>query len=315
MTNVAPLDGVVVAGWSPVGLDPAFADLVPETARLQRLASGAAWAEGPTWLPDGSVLWSDIPNDRVLRWSPSGGPDVFLAPAGFQNGRTIDLDGGILACSHGDRRVERLGLDGTRTALVDRYHGARLNSPNDLVVKSDGTVWFTDPPYGIISDYEGHKGDSEIGDCLVFRFDPATGELEAVSDWVEEPNGIAFSPDESLLYVADTSAAKRVDGSGNHHIVVFDVVSGRQLANPRVFYVTEPGLADGFRLDEQGNLFTSAGDGIHVVAPDGRLLGRLPVPEEVSNCVFGGPAGTRLFITASTSLYAIDLTTHGAPRP
>ena len=168
-------------------IDPAFADLVPDTARLRRLASGAAWAEGPTWLPDGSVLWSDIPNDRVLRWSPAGGPDVFLDPAGFQNGRTIDLDGGILACSHGDRRVERLGLDGSRTSLVDRYRGARLNSPNDLVVKSDGSIWFTDPPYGIISDYEGHKAESEIGDCLVFRFDPGTGELDAVSDWVEEP--------------------------------------------------------------------------------------------------------------------------------
>ncbi|MBI2775735.1 MAG: SMP-30/gluconolactonase/LRE family protein [Chloroflexi bacterium] len=303
-----------LADWRPVGLDPSFADIVPASARLVHQATGAIWSEGPVWLAaDGAILWSDIPNDRVLRWSPDAAPAVFLAPAGFQNGHSLDLDGSILACSHGDRRIERLSLDGTRVPVVDRFRGARLNSPNDLVVKSDGTIWFTDPMYGIESDREGHRAESEIGDCLVFRHDPATGELDAVSDWLEHPNGIAFSPDESTLYVSDTSGA-RLPG-GNHHIVAFDVIDGRRLADPRIFYVAEPGLADGFRLDEHGNLFTSAGDGIHVVAPDGRLLGRMPVPEVASNCVFGGRDGRTLFITATTSLYSVGLAVRGATRP
>ena len=194
---------------------------------------------------------------------------VFLQPAEFQNGHTLDLDGTILACSHGRRRVERLGLDGAVTPIVERYRGRRLNSPNDVVVKSDGTIWFTDPTYGIRSDDEGHAADSEIGDSLVFRWDPRTAELDAVTDWLEEPNGLAFSPDESILYVSDTSAAFRTDGAGNRHIVAFDVVDGAALANPRVFYAPDVGLADGFRVDVDGNVWTSARDGIHVVAPDG----------------------------------------------
>ena len=301
-------------GWAPVAADPSFEGIVPASAGLVQLATGAIWSEGPVWLAaDGSVLWSDIPNDRVLRWAPDAPPSVFQSPGGFQNGHTLDRDGSILACSHGDRRIERLSMDGTRVAVVDRYRGARLNSPNDLVVKSDGTIWFTDPMYGIESDREGHRAESEIGTCLVFRYDPATGDLDAVTDALVHPNGIAFSLDERVLYVSDTSGA-RIDG-GNHHIVAFDVIDGRRLANPRTFYVAEPGLADGFRLDEHGNVFTSAGDGIHVVAPDGRLLGRLPVPEVTSNCVFGGPDRTRLFITASTSLYAVDLAVRGAAVP
>ena len=183
---------------------------------------------------------------------------MFLAPAEFENGHTLDHDGSIIACSHGHRRLERLGLDGTLTPIVDRYQGSRFNSPNDVVVKSDGTIWFSDPPYGITSDREGHQADSEIGDCLVFRFDPRTGELDAVTDWVEEPNGLAFSPDESILYVSDTSGASHDDGGGNHHIAAFDVVDGRTLANPRVFYTIDVGLADGFRVDVEGNVWTSA---------------------------------------------------------
>ena len=170
--------------------------------------------------------------NRVLRWDPDGRVSVFLADAEFENGHTLDHDGSIVACSHGHRRVERLGLDGTLTPIVDRYQGRRFNSPNDVVVKSDGTIWFSDPPYGITSDREGHQADSEIGDCLVFRFDPRTGELDAVTDWVDEPNGLAFSPDETVLYVSDTSAASHDDGGGNHHIAAFDVVDGRAPREP-----------------------------------------------------------------------------------
>ena len=308
-------DGTPVAGWVPVVEDPEFQPLLRPWAVMQRLATGATWSEGPVWLPhDGSVIWSDIPNDRLLRWHPEGGVSVFLEPAGFQNGHTLDHDGSTLACSHGDRRLERLALDGTRTPIVERHLGKRLNSPNDVVAKSDGTIWFTDPPYGIASDYEGHRAESEIGTCLVFRFDPRTAELDAVTDWLEHPNGLAFSPDESILYVSDTSAALAEDGGGNHHIAAFDVVGGRTLASPRVFFDMDDGLADGFRIDTAGNIWTSAEDGIHVITPDGRRIGRLPVPERTSNCVFGGPNGDRLFITASSSLYAIDVATRGAVR-
>jgi gluconolactonase len=306
-------DGAPVAGWAPLVDDRALESLLRPGAVLHRLATGAIWSEGPVWLPqDGSVMWSDIPNDRLLRWHPEGRVSVFLEPAEFENGHTLDHGGSIIACSHGNRRIERVALDGTLTPIVDRYLGKRLNSPNDVIVQSNGTIWFSDPPYGIASDREGHQADSEIGDCLIFRFDPRTGELEAATAWMEEPNGLAFSPDESILYVSDTSAALRDDGGGNHHIVAFDVLDGRMLANPRVFYVMDEGLADGFRVDTEGNVWTSAEDGIHVIAPDGRRLGRLPVPERTSNCVFGGPGGDHLFITASTSLYAIDLATRGA---
>jgi gluconolactonase len=196
--------------------------------------------------------------------------------------------------------------------VVDRYQGRRLNSPNDIVVKRDGSLWFTDPPYGILSDREGHQADSELGDCYVFRFDPATGALRIVSDWVVEPNGLAFSPDESLLYVSDTSAALAPPGQGHHHIVVFDVVAGQDLANPRVFAEVSPGLSDGFRVDVHGFVYTSSEDSVQVYHPDGTRIGRIAVPEKVGNLVFGGPAGDTLFICASSSLYRIRLNTRGA---
>ena len=229
MPNVEPVaDGAAIPGWAPVIEDPALAALLRPGAVLHRLATGATWAEGPVWIPhDGSVVWSDVVGNRVLRWDPDGRVSVLLADAEFENGHTLDHDGSVIACSHGHRRIERLGLDGTLTPIVDRYQGRRFNSPNDVVVKSDGTIWFTDPPYGITSNREGHQADSEIGDCLVFRFDPRTGELDAVTDWVDEPNGLAFSPDETVLYVSDTSHASHDDGGGNHHIAAFDVVDGR----------------------------------------------------------------------------------------
>lgn len=275
--------------------------------------SGATWAEGPVWIPyDGSVIWSDVPGDRLLRWSPAGDSGVLETGAGFQNGHALDLQGRLLACEQGERRISRRTVTGAWETVVDNIDGRRLNSPNDVVVKSDGSIWFSDPPYGIVNDWEGHRADSELDGNFVFRFDPATGTIEVATSVVEEPNGLAFSPDESVLYVSDTSAVLRRDCSGNHHIVAFDVAAGRTLADPRIFAIVTPGMPDGFAVDVHGNIFTSAGDGVHVLSPDGTHLGTIPIPERVGNCAFGGVGGDRLFITASTSLYVINLTTRGA---
>jgi gluconolactonase len=284
---------------------------------LTRLATGAAWGEGPIWLhEDGSVLWSDIPNDRVLRWHPDQGQSVWRERIGFVNGHAREQDGSLLHCSHGRRAILRTRFRDGRAfgpdeLLVDRYQGRRLNSPNDVIVKRDGTIWFTDPPYGIVSDHEGHRAESELGANYVFRFEPLSGALDIVSDFMEEPNGLAFSPDESLLYVSDTSAALRTDGSGHHHIVAFDVQGGRSVANPRILAVISPGLADGFRIDERGWIFTSSGDSVQVLHPDGTLLARIPVPEKVGNLTFGGPQRDELYIAASTSLYRIRCNARG----
>jgi gluconolactonase len=273
------------------------------------------------WLhEDGSVLWSDIPNNRMLRWHPLQGMSVWRERIDFVNGHTREADGSLLHCSHGRRAIVRTRFRdgqafGPDELLVDRYQGRRLNSPNDVVVKCDGTIWFTDPPYGILSDCEGHRAQSELGDNYVFRFDPITRALDIVSDFLEEPNGLAFSPDESLLYVADTSAALRTDGGGHHHIVVFDVVGGRTLTEPRVFAVVSPGLADGFRLDSRGWIFTSSADSVQVYHPDGTLLARIAVPEKIGNLTFGGPDRDELYIAATASLYRIRLNARGIQSP
>ena len=293
--------------------------LVPADAVLEVLATGCTWSEGPVWMQeDGSVLWSDIPKNRMLRWHPDGGGRVWRQPADFVNGHTREPGGSLLHCSHGRRAVlrTRFGPDLAplgNEIVVDRYEGKRLNSPNDVVVKSDGTIWFTDPPYGILSNHEGYKADSELGDNFVFRFDPASAILEVVSDFVEEPNGLVFSPDESVLYVSDTSAALRTDGGGNHHIVAFDVAGGRRLQNPRVFAQVDPGVPDGLRVDMQGWVYTSSGDSVQVYGADGRRLAKIPVPEKVGNVAFGGAGMNQLFICASTSLYRITLNTKGIP--
>ncbi len=298
--------------------DPRFAPVAQGATALERLCTGAVWSEGPVWMhEDGSVLWSDIPNNRMLRWHASDGMTVWRQGVEFTNGHMRERDGSLLHCSHGLRAVVRTrfggGLDRAHDeVLVDRYQGRRLNSPNDVIVKTDGTIWFTDPPYGIASDVEGHKAESELGDCYVFRFDPATGALRIVSDWVEEPNGLAFSPDESVLYVTDTSAAMRGDGSGHHHIVAFDVVAGQDLQNPRIFAVVTPGLPDGLRVDQHGFVYTSSADSVQVYHPDGTRLARIAVPEKVGNVCFGGAQGHELFVCASTSLYRITLNTRGA---
>jgi gluconolactonase len=302
----------------PIEILDARLDPVVVGAQLERLCSGAIWSEGPVWLAhDRSVLWSDIPNNRILRWSDRDGLSIWRDRVEFTNGHTLDAEGNLLHCSHGLRAIVRTPLVGgailAQTAdeiLVDRWDEKRLNSPNDVVVKRDGTVWFTDPPYGILSNHEGYQAESELGDNYVFCFDPISGRLCVVSDWVEEPNGLAFSPDETLLYVSDTSAALRKDGSGNHHIVVFDV-RDNSLHAPRVFAEISPGLSDGFRLDAQGWVYTSSADSVQILHPDGTLLGKIPVPEKVGNLTFGGVKRNELYIAASTSLYRIVLNTHG----
>ena len=298
--------------------DPRFAAVAQGAGALERLCTGAAWSEGPVWIREtGALLWSDIPNNRMLSWHPDQGMTVWRDPAAFSNGHAREADGALLHCSHGQRAIvrTRLGAQGQALAdetVVSHYQGRRLNSPNDVVVKRDGSLWFTDPPYGIVSDFEGHRADSELGDHYVFRFDPASGALRIASDFVEEPNGLAFSPDESVLYVSDTSAALRADSTGHHHIVAFDVLGGQDLARPRVFAVIQPGLSDGIRVDVHGFVYTSSADSVQVYHADGTRIGRIAVPEKVGNLVFGGPEGNELFICASSSLYRIRLNTRGA---
>ena len=301
-------------GSDYVIIDPAFRDLILPNAWVEKLYTGCLWAEGPVYFRDGDFLvWSDIPNNRMMRWVPGLGVAVFRADANYSNGNTRDGEGRLITCEHGGRRVTRTEPDGRITVIADRYQGKRLNSPNDVVVASDGGVWFTDPTYGIHSNYEGHRGESEIGACHVYRWDPRSHEVAVVADDFLKPNGIAFSPDESLLYVADTGATHHADGP--HHIRVFDVVDGRSLVNGRLFAEINPGLADGFRLDEFGNIWTSAGDGVHCYSPQGHLLGKILIPEVVANLCFGGPKKNRLFITATTSLYAVYVAVAGAQKP
>ncbi|MEI2653957.1 MAG: SMP-30/gluconolactonase/LRE family protein [Microthrixaceae bacterium] len=284
-------------------------------ADVERLCTGAVWSEGPVWIDErAELVWSDIPNNRMLAWSAERGMRVYRAPSNFSNGNTLDREGRIVTCEHGRRCVSRTGTDHQVEVLVDRYRGGRLNSPNDVVVKSNGTIWFTDPPYGIISNHEGYAAPSEQGDrCYVFRFDPATGELRIAEDSFAKPNGLAFSPDERWLYVTDTSGSH--DPGGNHHLRRFAVTADDRLVDGTVFAVVAPGLPDGFRVDEAGRLFVSAEDGVQVFDPDGTLLGKLLIPERTANCEFGGPGRDVLYVTASTSLYRIALATRGAARP
>jgi gluconolactonase len=298
-------------------LDARFATVVRHAPSLERLCTGARWSEGPVWMhEDDSVLWSDIPNDRMLRWSARDGMSVWREAVEFTNGHVRDLDGTLLHCSHGLRAVYRTQPDGSaRAIVVDRWQGKRLNSPNDIVVKSDGTLWFTDPPYGLIIPEEGHGGESEIGDCLVFRFDARAGTLDAVTAMPIEPNGLAFSPDERTLYVSDTSAALGREATGEHCIWAFDVVDGARLARGRKLADIAPGVPDGLKVDERGWIYTSSEDSVQVLDPGGALLARIHVPEKVGNVTFGGPERDQLYICASTSLYRIELRTRGVQRP
>lgn len=297
--------------------DPRFRDLYVASAHLNRLVTGCRWTEGPVWFNDlNCLLFSDIPNERILRWSPDAvdgsGATVFRKLSNFANGHTRDMHGRLVSCEHGTRRVTRTEADGTITVLADSYQGKRLNSPNDVVVKSDGSIWFTDPTYGILSDYEGYSADPEQPARNVFRIDPDTGALASVADDFRQPNGLCFSPDESLLYIADSAASH--DASLPRHIRVFDV-EGARLTNPRVFCELDVGIPDGIRADIFGNIWSSAADGVHCFAPDGALIGKVLVPEVVSNLCFGGPRRNQLYITGTTSLYCVWLATTGAQQP
>lgn len=293
--------------------DERFRHLVVESAALDELYAECRWAEGPVWFADANcLLWSDIPNQRILRWAPdslAGSVSIYRAPSNFTNGNTRDRQGRLISCEHGGRRVTRTEIDGTITVLADCYEGKRLNSPNDVVVRSDGSIWFTDPTYGILSDYEGYRAEPEQQHRNVYRLDSTSGKLEAVVDDFRQPNGLAFSPDESKLYIADSAYSH--DRSAPRHIRVFDVVDERRLANGRVFCEIDAGLPDGFRVDADGNVWTSAGDGVHCFSPEGKLLGKILVPQTVANLTFGGPRRNRLFITATKSLYAVYVTATG----
>ena len=296
-------------------IDPRFRTLALPYVHVDKLYTGCRWAEGPAWFAAGRYLvWSDIPNDRVLRWDETDGSvSVFLQPAMNANGHAVDLQGRLVSCEHRSRAVSRVGFDGRREILADRYDGKRLNSPNDVVVASDGSVWFTDPSYGIDSDYEGDAAPGEIGANNVYRIDAASGRVALVASDFVQPNGLAFSPDESLLYVADTGLTHRVDGP--HHVRRFAVPSDRRsLSGGEVFATCQVGLFDGFRVDAHGNLWLSAADGVHCIAGDGSLLGKILIPEPVANVCFGGPKLNRLFICATTSLYSVFLNTRAAPR-
>lgn len=295
-------------------IDDRFRALIVGSAALDVIDRSSRWAEGPVWFKDGNyLLWSDIPNHRILRYIPDAGVSVYRANSNYSNGNTRDRQGRLVSCEHGTRRVTRTEIDGSITVIADSFGGKRLNSPNDVVVHSNGSVWFTDPTYGILSDYEGHKATPEQETHNVYRVDPATGAVEAVVRDFIQPNGLAFSPDETQLYVADSGGSREADAP--RHIRVFDVVEGRRLADGRVFCTIDEGVPDGFRLDVEGNLWTSAADGVHCFAPDGTLLGKILVPERVANLTFGGPKGNRLFIAATSSIYAIYVATNGAATP
>ncbi|CTQ33221.1 SMP-30/gluconolactonase/LRE family protein [Jannaschia rubra] len=287
--------------------DHRFRHYVLGNAPLKQIATGFDWVEGPVWFGDaGCLLFSDIPNDRILRWTPEAGISTYRSPSHFSNGHTRDRQGRLISCEHGTRRVTRTEYDGTITVIADSFDGKRLNSPNDVVVKSDGTIWFTDPHYGLSTDYEGTRAEQELP-CVVYRADPATGTMQVMVDDMNGPNGLAFSADESLLYVADTG---RFGTDDRQHLRVYDVTEDGPLRG-RDFHRVDAGISDGFRLDEDGNIWSSAGDGVHCISPDGKLLGKILVPEVVSNVCFGGRARHVLFITASTSLYAIALNRRG----
>src|SRR5829696_7599281 len=293
-------------------LDPSFAPYRLALARVERLATGFRWSEGPVWFGDGRyLLWSDIPNNRIMKWEEeTGRVSVFRKPSNNANGNTRDRQGRLITCEHDTRRLTRTEYDGTVTVLADKFEGKPLNSPNDVVVKSDGSIWFTDPPFGILSNYEGGKAEPELP-TNVYRVDPRSGRTTVVAGDVNGPNGLCFSPDESLMYIVESRARPRA-------IRVFDVVEdGTRLANGRLFGDVGDGAPDGFRCDVHGNLWCGWGtgpelNGVVVFAPDGKMIGRIALPERCANLCFGGTARNRLFMAASHSLYSVYVNTQGA---
>ena len=295
-----------------LAVHPGFRELIGgDEADIKLLYVGTEWAEGPAWVPasgdvPGFLVFSDVPNNRMLKFDPeSNQTTVFREPSRYANGNTVDNSGRLVTCEHQSNSVVRLESDGQLTVLADGYEGNRLNSPNDLCVKSDGSIWFTDPPYGILSDREGNKRESEVQGNYVYRLEPETGQMDAVITEMDRPNGIAFSPNERVLYVADTGAPR--------HIAAFDVSGdGKSVSGMRVFAVVRPGAPDGFRTDMQGNVWTSAHDGVHCYSPDGVLLGKLLIAQQrTANCAFGGDDMKTLYIAADTSLYSVRLSVAG----
>ncbi len=282
------------------------------SARVERLGTGCRWGEGPVWFGDARcLLWSDIPNNRILRWDEeSGAIGIFRKPSDFANGNTRDRQGRLVTCEHGTRRVTRTEHDGAISVVASGYRGKRLNSPNDVVAKSDGSIWFTDPTFGIRGNYEGFAAKPELPTC-VYRIDPSSGDIEPVIESINEPNGLAFSPDEKLLYVVDCGHTPRL-------IHAFDVVEGgRRVANGRVLIDAGPGTPDGFRVDVDGNLWCGWGmgtdelDGVRVFSPAGKAIGHIHLPERCANVCFGGAKRNRLFMASSQSLYALYVNTQG----
>ena len=294
-------------------VNPLFRDLIGgDDVEVRKHYTGAEWAEGPAYVPgrggsEGFVVFSDVPNNRMLKYDPgSGETTTFREPSHFSNGNTVDAEGRLVTCEHLRHAISRLEHDGELRVLVDSFEGKKLNSPNDLVVKSDGTVWFTDPPYGILSGREGNARESELDGNYVYRLEPKSGEISIVVNELDRPNGLAFSPDESILYVADTGEPRNV--------AAFDVNSdGESLSNLRIFAVVRPGIADGFRCDELGNIWTSAHDGVHCYTPTGELIGKILVPEQrTANCTFGDEDRMTLYICGDVSLYSVRLNIAGA---
>jgi gluconolactonase len=293
--------------------DPRFAHYILDNAPLEKLADGFRWIEGLVWMADaGCLLFQDLPRDRTMRWLEDAGVSVYRAPSGYANGQARDCQGRLISCSHRDRCLLRTELDGSVTRLIDRHAGKRLNAPNDVTVKSDGSIWFTDPLYGIQNDYEGGRQTSEQPPAL-YRFDPQNGQITIAAGDFDGPNGLVFSPDESRLYVSETG--DQTTDAPKQFIRVFDVRPNGQLQGGEIFHKVEPGYADGLCMDEEGNLWSSAADGVHCIDPSGKLLGKILVPYRVSNLTFGASFRNRLFIGGSHTLYAIFLNRRGAGRP
>jgi gluconolactonase len=301
-------------------VDPRFAKYKVINAAVERLYTGTRWSEGPVWFGDGRfLLFSDIPNNRMLRWlEDTDEVSVFRSPSNYSNGNFRDREGRLLTCEHDSRRVTRTEHDGTITVLMDSYQGKKLNAPNDIVTHSDGGIWFTDPGYGIMSNYEGHKANFELP-AVVYRLDPKTRQANVVASDMDKPNGLCFSPDEKLLYVVDSGLPKSPNDP--RQVRVYDVVDGVRLKNGRMFVNMAPGSSDGIRCDVDGNLWSAAGwggesyNGVHVFAPDGTLIGKIHLPETCANLCFGGAKKNRLFMAASQSLYAVYVGTEGAQTP
>lgn len=285
--------------------DERFHTLVGSKFQLEELFSAAVWAEGPVWLPQQqAVVFSDVKGNTMYRWTEQNGTQVLRSPSNFSNGNTVDAEGNLITCEHGRRAISKTDKQGDVRILVDKLEGKRFNSPNDVVVKSDGTIWFTDPPYGILSDAEGKKSPSEIIGCYIYCYDPKTDEINIATFNVMRPNGLAFSPDEKQLFVADMSVVE-FEKEGLHHLVVFDV-EGKRLKNRRDVAEINPGIPDGLRIDKQGVIYCSCESGIIVLLSDGTYLGRFIVDKATSNCTFGDNQKT-LFITASNSLYRLTI--------